>query len=216
MESHEQEMARKSMAAAAVSVASLLSDNRKLSILANTSQCAENAIIQSTNTKNDITKAATWLTWAETLLSKNIQRNHIQKDIEEEMKVIANLIKEAPEILAISTDLPKLLGRKKETEPGSRLQANQKLHSCPELRILSSTSDEARHCEQTVSTPTAGKRKRSLSNCNDAMDSPNNPMKILASLSSHAAPLNTNTKAVAEDAAAFLNFLQSVVHVDKD
>jgi hypothetical protein len=216
MESHEQEMARKSMAAAAVSVASLLSDNRKLSILANTSQCAENAIIQSSNTKNDITKAATWLTWAETLLSKNIQRNHIQKDIEEEMKVIANLIKEAPEILAISTDLPKLLGRKKETEPGSRLQANQKLHSCPELRILSSTSDEARHCEQTVSTPTAGKRKRSLSNCNDAMDSPNNPMKILASLSSQAAPLNTNTKAVAEDAAAFVNFLQSVVHVDKD
>ena len=69
MESHEQEMARKSMAAAAVSVASLLSDNRKLSILANTSQCAENAIIQSSNTKNDITKAATWLTWAETLLS---------------------------------------------------------------------------------------------------------------------------------------------------
>ena len=216
MESHEQEMARKSMAAAAVSVASLLSDNRKLSILANTSQCAENAIIQSSNTKNDITKAATWLTWAETLLSKNIQRNQIQKDIEEEMKVIANLIKEAPEILAISTDLPKLLGRKKETEPGSRLQANQKLHSCPELRILSSTSDEARHCEQTVSTPTAGKRKRSLSNCNDAMDSPNNPMKILASLSSQAAPLNTNTKAVAEDAAAFVNFLQSVVHVDKD
>jgi hypothetical protein len=216
MESHEQEMARKSMAAAAVSVASLLSDNRKLSFLANTSQCAENAIIQSSNTKNDITKAATWLTWAETLLSKNIQRNHIQKDIEEEMKVIANLIKEAPEILAISTDLPKLLGRKKETEPGSRLQANQKLHSCPELRILSSTSDEARHCEQTVSTPTAGKRKRSLSNCNDAMDSPNNPMKILASLSSQAAPLNTNTKAVAEDAAAFVNFLQSVVHVDKD
>lgn len=216
MESHEQEMARKSMAAAAVSVASLLSDNRKLSILANTSQCAENAIIQSSNTKNDITKAATWLTWAETLLSKNIQRNHIQKDIEEEMKVIANLIKEAPEILAISTDLPKLLGRKKETEPGSRLQANQKLHSCPELRILSSTSDEARHCEQTVSTPTAGKRKRSLSNCNDAMDSPNNPMKILASLSSQAAPLNTNTKAVAEDATAFVNFLQSVVHVDKD
>lgn len=216
MESHEQEMARKSMAAAAVSVASLLSDNRKLSILANTSQCAENAIIQSSNTKNDITKAATWLTWAETLLSKNIQRNHIQKDIEEEMKVIANLIKEAPEILAISTDLPKLLGRKKETEPGSRLQANQKLHSCPELRILSSTSDDARHCEQTVSTHTAGKRKRSLSNCNDAMDSPNNPMKILASLSSQAAPLNTNTKAVAEDATAFVNFLQSVVHVDKD
>ena len=230
MESHEQEMARKSMAAAAVSVASLLSDNLNLSFLANTSQSnilrgvscsrpgrAENAIIQSSNTKNNITKAATWLTRAETLLSKNIQSNHIQKDIEEEMKVIANLIEEAPEILAISTDLPKLLGQKKETEPGSRLQANQKLHSCPELRILSSSSDEARHCEQTVSTPTAGKRKRSLSNCNDAMDSPNNPMKILASLSSQAAPLNTNnTKAVAEDATAFVNFLQSVVHVNKD
>ena len=223
-------MARKSMAAAAVSVASLLSDNLNLSFLANTLQSnllrsvscrrpgrAENAIVQSSNSKNDIIKAATWLTRAETLLSKNIQSNHIQKDIEDEMKVIASLIEEAPEILAISADLPKLLDPKKEIEPGTRLQSNHKLHSCPELRILSSSSDKVRHSEQTVSTPIAGKRKRSLSNCNDAVDSPNNPMKILASLSSQAAPLNTNnTKAVAEDATAFVNFLQCVVHVNKD
>jgi hypothetical protein len=223
-------MARKSMAAAAVSVASLLSDNLNLSFLANTSRMnilrgvscrrlgrAENATIQSFDSKNDVTKAATWLTRAETLLSKNIQSNHTQKDIEDEMKVIASLIQEAPEILAISTDLPRLLDRKNETEPDTGLQANRKLHSCPELRILSLSSDEVRHCEQTISTPTAGKRKRSLSNCHDAMDSPNNPMKILASLSSQAAPLNTNnTKAVAEDATVFVNFLQSVVHVNKD
>ena len=216
------------MAAAAVSVATFLSDNHNLSFLANTSQSnilrslssrrqmrrVENTTMESADTRNDVAKAATWLTWADYLLSKNIQNKHVQKDIENEMKAIAKLIEEAPEILAISKDLPKQLGRKDHTDPSSGLQANQKLHSCPELRILSTSSAEVGHSEQTVSTPTAGKRKRSISNCDDAMDSPTNPMKILASLSSQAAPLNTNNiQAGAEDATAFVNFLQSVVHV---
>jgi hypothetical protein len=223
-------MARKSMAAAAVSVASL---HLNLSYLSNTSQSnilrdvscrqhthtrrTENARIQSANWKNDIIKAATWLTRAESLMSNDVQSNHSQKYIEDEMEVIASLIEEAPEILLISTDLPKLLECKNDTEPSIRLQANQKLHSCPELSILSPSCAEARHSEKTVSTSNSGQRKRSLSNCDDATtDSPTNPMKILASLSSQAAPLNTNnTKAVADDATAFVNFLQSVVHVNK-
>jgi hypothetical protein len=221
-------MARKSMAAAAVSVATLLSDNLNQSFLANTSSLdlfrglssrrqmrrAENAIIES-DSRNDVAKAATWLTWAEYLLSKNIENNHVQKDIESEMKAIAVLVEEAPEILAISKDLPKRFGCKDHTDQSPGLQVYQKLHSCPELRIISTSSAEVIHSKETVYTPNAaGKRKWSMSSCDDAMDSPTNPMKILASLSSQAEPLNTNNiRAVAEDATAFVNFLQSVVDV---
>lgn len=221
-------MARKSMAAAAVSVATLLSDNLNLSFLTNTSPSdllrgvgsrrqsrrAESAIIESADSRNDVAKAATWLTWAEYLLSKNIENNHIQKDIENEMKAIAVLIEEAPEILAISKILPQRLGCKDHVDPSPGLQVYQKLHSCPELR-MSTSSAEVIHSKETAHPPTAaGGRKRSMSSCDDAMDSPTNPMKILASLSSQAAPMNINNiQAVAEDASAFVNFLQSVVDV---
>mmetsp|Transcript_573 Transcript_573/g.1239 ORF Transcript_573/g.1239 Transcript_573/m.1239 type:complete len:251 (-) Transcript_573:16-768(-) len=249
-------MARKSMAAAAVSVASSSSfcDNPFSTDLSSshllrgvscmrvppemTNTFSTNKVsIQSDKAKNDITKTATWLERAETLLLKKTESNQVQKEIEEEMKEISHLITEAPAILAISADLPKVLENTYEVEPSNRFQASiQKLQSCPDLRILCNDSDMGHH-GQSVSTPTAGKRKHSLSDDENTTGSPNNPMKLLASLSSQAAPVpidanddakltapssNTNNSVAipnnnvdAEDAKTFVNFLQSVVHVNK-
>jgi len=257
LESQEHEMARKSMAAAAVSVASTLCDNPHLPVFSTVSpssrlirgvkfmrmtpemmsMVSKNKLnIHSDKAKKDITQTATWLERAEMLLSNKstTESSQRQREIEEEMKEISRLITEGSgEILTISADLPNILNAEPKKSPQAPIH---KLHSCPDLRILCSET-ELRHSEQLVSTPTAGKRKRLLSDDESIPDSPNNPMKLLASLSSQAAPVpidsNHNAKRAAsssnsneseavpnnnvdaEDAKTFVNFLQSVVHVRK-
>lgn len=208
LESQDQEMARKSMAAAAVSAASTLFDNPNLPLFSTgapshllhglgcmrvprevTNTINANKVnVLSARGNTDVTKTARWLDRADALLAKKSENNQLENEIKEEMRAISHLIKGAPEILAISADLPKHLGSKSNIEPSVTLQTPiHKLHSCPDLRILCTSSD-MEHTEQSVSTPTTGKRKRSLSVENLA-DSPNAPMKLLASLSSQAAPV---------------------------
>ncbi len=216
LESQEQEMARKSMAAAAVSVVTSLCDNPQqafssispfrtgsMRVPLETATIGSNYL--SSKAKSDIAKTATWLDEAEALLSKKINGN--QREIQEEMKVIESLINQGPAILSISAELPKILGSNR------MIPTMQKLHSCPDLRILSST--DGVYPEQEVTTPPTGKRKRSQSGEDFITNSPNNPMKILASLSSQAAPVPIKHSVVAgrtvqEDAKTFVNFLQSV------
>eukprot|EP00571_Detonula_confervacea_P014915 CAMPEP_0172305600 /NCGR_PEP_ID=MMETSP1058-20130122/6855_1 /TAXON_ID=83371 /ORGANISM="Detonula confervacea, Strain CCMP 353" /LENGTH=390 /DNA_ID=CAMNT_0013017241 /DNA_START=122 /DNA_END=1295 /DNA_ORIENTATION=+ len=244
LESQEQGMAQKYMADAAVSVASSFCDNQNLTFstasspshllgggsflrglpeMMNTSSVDKVVYIQSAKTKNDITKTASWLEQADALLSKKTEGNiSIQKEIEEEMKAISHLIKEA-------AYLPKLLDNKYNIE-SSKLQASiHKLRSCPDLGRLCTNNTDMEDSEQFDSTLTTRKRKRSLSYDTTGADSPNNPMRILASLSSQAAPVsiyaNVNhttagsstkkSKSDAEDAKTFVNFLKSVVHGNK-
>lgn len=239
LESQEQGMAQTFMAAGAVSLASSLCDNQNLPFstasspshllggrsFMKTSSVDKVVYIESAKAKNDIIKTASWVEHAEAILLKKTENPmSIQKEIEEEMKEISDMIKEA-------ADLPKLLEYKYNIE-SSRLRAPiHKLHSCPDLRILCTNKTVTEHPELSVSTPTTGKRKRSLSDDDTVHDSPSNPMKILASLSSQVAPVpidangddkqtttgsNTNnTKKDAEDAKTFVNFLHSMVHGNK-
>ena len=205
-------MARKSMAAAAVSVVTSLCDNPQqassstspfragsMRLPPETANISNNYL--SSKAKSDIAKTATWLDEAEALLSKKKDGNQQKK--REEMKVIEGLINQGPAILSISAELPKILGSNRV------IPTMHKLHSCPDLRILSSTDVE--YPEQDVTTPPTGKRKRSQSGEDFITNSPNNPMKILASLSSQAAPISVVAgRTVQEDAKTFVNFLQSV------
>lgn len=242
------------MAAAAVSVATSLCDNPNLALfpnsdsvslcgaggsmrvpleLANTINNINN--IPSAKTKKDIAKISDWLDKSGALLSLEEDNRHQMKkeDIEEEMKQLSQLMEEGgATILAISAELPKLLGKTDASVSQSiSLQGSMhKLHSCPDLRILCTKSGVEQPGGQSVSTPNAGKRKRSLSDDYlSPTDSPNNPMKLLASLSSQAVPVPiggdndakqhattaTRPMNVDQDAKAFVNFLQSVKTVNK-
>lgn len=125
LESQEQEMARKSMADAAVSVASSYCESTGLQLFSTASSACHllhgvptittNMVSMnevntpSVKAQKDITETASWLECADTLLSKKTESNLVQKDIEEEMREISRLIAESPAILAISADLPKIL-----------------------------------------------------------------------------------------------------------
>lgn len=124
LESQEQEMARKSMADAAVSVASTFqlfstasaSSQFLLGVPAiTTSMVSTNdANIQSNKAQRNMIQTATWLDRADKILlpkKAEIDQFQRQKEIEDEMKEISRLISESPEILAISADLPKLLDK---------------------------------------------------------------------------------------------------------
>ena len=174
--------------------------------------------IHSTNMRNGITKTAAWIEKAGALLTKETEGNHmLQKDIEDEMKEIALLIEEA-------SDLPKLLNSECNTTTSNiGLQTSiHKLNSCSDVRTLATNSDTD-HIEQSITTATAGKRKLDLCDDENTNDSPNNPMKLLASLSSQAAPIVTKDDGNGsdsketrnhrvDDAKTFVNFLQSVVN----
>lgn len=246
LEAQEQALARKSAAAAAVSIASSLHENPHFPLFSDPSpsthllqgvRCTrmspemmnaanENKVnILSDKAKNDITKTATWLERADSLLSNTKQTNPMQKEIETEMKEIARLIEEGEAVLAVSKNLPKIFDNNTSGQSSNKISQSSihKLHSCPDLRMG--------HSEQSISTSTAGKRKRSLSDDENISDSPIDPMKLLASLSSQAAPVPVNAACRvtdsstgnsseripeiksedAEDAKTFVNFLQSVV-----
>ena len=117
-------MARKSMADAAVSVASTFqlfstasaSSQFLLGVPAiTTSMVSTNdANIQSNKAQRNMIQTATWLDRADKILlpkKAEIDQFQRQKEIEDEMKEISRLISESPEILAISADLPKLLDK---------------------------------------------------------------------------------------------------------
>lgn len=249
LESQEHEMARKTMAAAAVSVASSLCDNPNVPLFPTVSSSPHllrgvncmrvppdvtgttSSNIINAKAKEDITQTAAWLERANTLLSNNTENNQIQHEIEKEMEDIAHLINEAPAILAISAGLPKLLNGEYTINSRTSMPASiHKLHSCPDLRMLTANYEMERcEPEHAVSAPTTRERKRSLSEVEHTTNSPSNPMKLLASLSSQAAPVpivakdegkettssNPNNHSDAEDAKTFVNFLQSVEHVKK-
>ncbi|KAL9191405.1 hypothetical protein ACHAXT_001111 [Thalassiosira profunda] len=216
--SQEQEMARKSMAAAAVSAVTSICVNSRASQQLGGAGLMPNAfgesranVVQSAKAKSDIAKTATWLDQAETLLARKAEGNLEQEKIEQEMKELSVLIEESPAILAIAAELPKLLDDNKRDLLGDA----HRLYSCPDLRTLSN-SDSVEYSEKCGPTPHAGgKRKRSMSN--DGLDSPNNnPMKLLASLSVQAAPVpiasshdGNYTPSSAEDAKALVNFMHS-------
>ena len=164
---------------------------------------ATNRTIQS-----DITnQTVLWLERADNLLSNDIGRSSTRNEIEDEMKAISSLIEQGPGILA---NLPQLRNNK----------YNQT--SCPKMPIIctnSSSSTGRGYPEQRDPTYT-GRRRNSLT---DATDSPNSAMKILASLSSQAAPVpidttntgeclesSNNSRSAIQDAQTFVDFLQSV------
>ena len=201
-------MNRKSLAAAAVSDVSSMHGNSPLYTLSSPSQLQSGITNTSTTIESNVTKTATWLEEAENLLSKKIGSCSFQTQIEDEMKAIKNLIDRAPEILSLSADLPKLLDNNNSIIGST----NNNMHQ----------SSNPTHPNLSVqNTHTGGKRKLSLS----STDSPDNAMKILASLSSQAVPVPINEsnsgevhqtnspRANAEDAKTFVNFLQSVEHM---
>ena len=192
--------------------------------------------ILSAKTKKDVAKISDWLDKSGALLSKeddNSQQIFKKEEIEKEMKQLSQLIEEGgATMLAISAELPKLFGKTDDSISQSiSLQGSMhKLHSCPDLRKLCTKSGIEQPGGQSVSTPTTGKRKRSLSDDYlSPTDSPSNPMKLLASLSSQAVPVPiggdndakqhaktaTQPMNVDQDAKAFVNFLQSVKTVNK-
>jgi len=232
LESQEQEMTRKSMPAAAVSAASSLCENATLSFPPNAVTSSTDVLSGASctvrtpggmvdtnmsdkghaNCTREISETAAWLDQANTIMSKEITSIQMQTEIESELQTLSSLIKRAPVILKMAAEIQKILCNECKPETCNALQSSvHKLPSCPDLRIL--CTGQPRIYDSAVFTPTAGKRKRSLSDDDSATESPNNPMKMLASLSSQAAPvpINTNSpKTVTEDARTFVDFLQSV------
>lgn len=154
--------------------------------------------------QGDITnRTAMWLEGADNLLSG---RSSAKIEIEDEMKAISILIEQAPGILE---NLPKL-------------RNNKHNQSCPKLPIICTSSGSSSRQVYTEQRDTVytGRRKGSLGN---ETDSPNSAMKILASLSSQAAPVPidttnrgecvdnvNNSRSAIADAQTFVDFLQSV------
>lgn len=192
LELQEQELARKSMADAAVSTASQsYCDLVPLSTSASSHLVSQaQTVLASTANSKKLDMTASWLDKAEQLLSQSVADRIMQCKIEDEMESISMLISEAPEIQAIAADLPKNLN-----STGKFGAFN------PHLKILS--ADSTTSCaQQPESTP----------------DSPNNAMKLLASLSSQAAPVPVGETIAGanpevDDAKTFVDFLQSMAHV---
>ena len=195
IKSQEQEVARKSMAATSISNASSLYDNTDLRLLSMSSLSSQpqgmHGNAQNERAKNDITITATWLEKAETLLSTKSENNQVQKEIEDEMRQISNLITEAPKLLSMSN-------------MSHKIKSNNGLNP-PDPRILSHPGTK-KGCGEK-SDPTSIERNE------------NNPMKLLASISSQATPVQTNVNKDSKpivastrtkEAKLLVNFLQSV------
>lgn len=151
-------------------------------------------------------RTAEWLVKADEILSKITNGGRQAEETVAEMKEIKSLIDQGPTVLAAVGDVTKILKDVKSKGLPSRL------HSCPDFRKI---SDRA--------SPTAMKRKHPLIDDELVKNYDSNPINLLASLSSRAAPVpvsNGNAKqrkrkgsdVNAEDAKAFVSFLQSVAH----
>jgi hypothetical protein len=184
LEYQDRESAQKAMAAHAVSQASLVDfsfQSRNVPIV-NPSECYHSVDTQVV--KKAIHDTANWLYRAETTLSKPAP--NAASVIENELRIISGLVREAPIILGTAADLPRR------------------------------------------TAPNVPKRKHNT-DCMNVPDSPSNPMKLLASISSRAPPVpvvqydttnqnNSGSNVISrnvsvadhEDAKTFVHFLQSM------
>ena len=182
--------------------------------------------IRTAMANTDMMKTATWLRRAEALLSKEIGANQSEKEMEDEMMFISRLVSEAPTILSISKELPKLVGALDTIDANNTEKTSFPISHFFQERRASEVNDAVIDNSEHIT----GKRKSIISpgDNDDIPDSPTNPMKILASLSSQAAPAPiivakctatcptmSNSASATDDAADFVNFLQSVVHGEK-
>lgn len=151
-------------------------------------------------------RTAEWLVKADEILSKISNGGRQAEETVAEMKEIKSLIDQGPTVLAAVGDVTKVLQDVNSKGLPSRL------HSCPDFRKISDTA-----------SATSMKRKHPLIDDELVKNYDSNPINLLASLSSRAAPVpvsNGNAKqrkrkgseVNAEDAKAFVSFLQSVAH----
>eukprot|EP00985_Skeletonema_marinoi_P024291 scaffold16790_cov204-Skeletonema_marinoi.AAC.11 len=151
-------------------------------------------------------RTADWLEKADDILSKISKGGRPTEEAATEMKEIKSLIDQGPTVLAAVGDVTKILKDVKAKGLPSRL------HSCPDFRKIS-----------VAASPTAKKRKHPLIDDELVKSYDSNPINLLASLSSRAAPVpvsNGNaeqrkrkgSEVNPEDANAFVSFLQSVAH----
>ncbi len=164
---------------------------------------------------NDIIKTASWLERADDVLSHEIGTNQVQKEIEDEMMAISSLVSEAPEVLAISKQLLKLLNTSKTIGEASATTTTTTLKATIPSSHTSLGNDSQHNSVNWSESGSKG---------DEVDDSPTYPMKILAFLSSQAAPVpiidascptSSSTTAATEDAVDFVNFIQSVVQDKK-
>lgn len=172
----DQEYARKTMAAQAVSHACTLQHDEMLltSNIPRAFSSIELHHFEARQTEKAIHKTATWLSRAAGIDLKTISNTNIA-DIENKLRIISSLIQESPTVLAATVNL-------------SRAKGNQSDQCC-------------------MTTPDVRKRKFSVERNLSA--SPTNPMKLLASISSHAVPVPIDQQNY-EDAQTLVNFIKSV------
>lgn len=160
----------------------------------------------SPETMTLVHRTADWLEKADYMLSKKLTEGRPAEEKATEMKEIKSLIEQGPAVLAAAGDVTKLLNDAKSKGLPSRL------HSCPDFRKIAGSA-----------SPILKKRKHPLIDDELVKKYDNNPINLLASLSSRAAPVPVSignakqrkregSDVNTEDAKAFVNFLQSVAH----
>ncbi len=153
-----------------------------------------------------VQKTADWLDKADDILANISKGGRSADETAAEMKEIKSLIDQGPAVIAAVGDVTKRLKDAKTKGLPSRL------HSCPDFRKIAGTT-----------SATSKKRKHPLIDDELVKSYDSNPINLLASLSSRAAPVpvsNGNAKqrkrkgseVNPEDANAFVSFLQSVAH----
>ena len=141
---------------------------------------------------------ADWLDKADDILSHNLKGKRSAEEAEAEMKEIKILIDQGPTVLAAVTDVARIL-------KDAKSKGLPTLHSCPDFRKISGAT-----------TKYLKKRKHPLIDDELVKNDDSNPINLLASLSSRAAPVpveqvkRKGIDAHADDAKAFVSFLKSV------
>mmetsp|Transcript_17584 Transcript_17584/g.27569 ORF Transcript_17584/g.27569 Transcript_17584/m.27569 type:complete len:377 (-) Transcript_17584:52-1182(-) len=201
IETQKEETNRKSSVEASLTGGIIL--NSKHLLPPRTKNTSHNA---TPETMTLVHRTAEWLVKADEILSKISNGGRQAEETVAEMKEIKSLIDQGPTVLAAVGDVTKILKDVKSKGLPSRL------HSCPDFRKISGTA-----------SATSIKRKHPLIDDELVKNYDSNPINLLASLSSRAAPVpvsNGNAKqrkrkgseVNAEDAKAFVSFLQSVAH----
>lgn len=203
IESQKEETNRKSSVEAPLTGGITLTLNNSLDIPQPERNITQNV---TPETMTLVHRTADWLEKADGILSKMLNDGRPAEEKDTEMKEIKSLIEQGPAVLAAAGDVTKLL------KDGKAKGLPSRLHSCPDFRKIAGAT-----------SPTSKKRKHPLIDDELVKDYDSNPINLLASLSSRAAPVpvsNGNAKqrkrkgseVNTEDAKAFVNFLQSVAH----
>ncbi|KAL3797876.1 hypothetical protein HJC23_006914 [Cyclotella cryptica] len=212
IEYQDRESARKAMAAAAVSEASSLSEGiiqmKNIPVI---SSSGFNYIVDPHQrvAQNAVHKAAHWLYRAEVVLSKTGTR-----------------VGNADGAISPARQIHDCTNVENDLDMISRLVEEAPV-------ILSAVADLPRQIEghnrqpQRQITPSLGQKRKHCTDFADVLDCRSNPMKLLASISSHAAPVpilqedspskkqprarpTVTSDSISEDAKTFVNFLQSM------